>query len=149
MVIKSLPYLTTIVQVIHQTGKGKGATVNHFENYHPYEFLANMGEAYAAANLVLCRAGVSTITELSNLGKMAIIVPIPGSHQEHNARLLEDQAAAFVIDQKDLSYQTLPHLIRKLLFKYQTQQGVIRQIQNIMPHDAAEKIADIIIKLCP
>jgi UDP-N-acetylglucosamine--N-acetylmuramyl-(pentapeptide) pyrophosphoryl-undecaprenol N-acetylglucosamine transferase len=149
MVIKSLPYLTKIVQVIHQTGAGKGAALGHFENYHAYEFIPNMGQAYAVADLVLCRAGVSTITELSNLGKMAIIVPIPGSHQEYNSRLLEDRAAAFVIDQKDLDYQTLPHLIRKLLFKYQTQQGVIRQMQNIMPHDSAQKIAEIIIKLCP
>ncbi len=152
MVVKSLPYLTKIVQVIHQTGKGKGGAnspaVQQSGNYHPYEFIINMGGAYAVADLVLCRAGVSTITELSSLGKMAIIVPIPGSHQEYNARLLEDQVAAFVIDQKDLDYRTLPHLIRKLLFKYQTQLGVIRQMQNIMPHDAAQKISDIIINLC-
>ncbi len=146
MVIKSLPHLTKIVQVIHQTGKGKGGGLTEQENYHPFEFISNMGQAYAAADLVLCRAGVSTITELSNLGKMAIIVPIPHSHQEYNAKLLEDNAAAFVITQKELDAEVLPHLIRKLLFKYQTQLGVIKQMQKIMPHDAAEKIAEIIVK---
>lgn len=146
MVVESLPQLTKIVQVIHQTGKGKHL-VDEKENYHPYEFINNMGQAYAAADLVLCRAGVSTITELSNLGKMAIMVPIPQSHQEYNAEFVEEQVAAFVTEQKFLNAQTLPHLVRQILFRYQTQQGVIRQMQNIMPHDAAEKIAEIIVKL--
>ncbi len=142
---KSLPQLTKIVQVVHQTGKGKGEDVPVKENYYPFEFISNMGEAYAVADLVLCRAGVSTITELSNLGKMAIIVPIPQSHQEYNAKFLEDNAAAFVISQNDLNPEVLPEIIRKLLFKYQTQQGVIKQMQNIMPHDATAKIAQIIV----
>jgi len=147
IVIESLPQLTKIVQVIHQTGKGKALETKKSANYHSYEFISNMGEAYAAADMVLCRAGVSTITELSNLGKMAIIVPIPGSHQEYNARLLDRENAAFIAAQKQLDAETLPYLVRKLLFHYKLQQGVIAQMRQIIPHDSAQKITDIIVQL--
>ncbi len=144
---QSLPSLTKIVQVIHQTGKGKNTYKGLNTNYHAYEFIENMGEAYATADVVLCRAGISTITELSNLEKLAIIVPMPGTHQELNAKLIEEASAGFVAEQKDLNAVTLPHLVRQLLFRYKMQQGIKEIIKNIMPHDAAENIAGIILKL--
>jgi UDP-N-acetylglucosamine--N-acetylmuramyl-(pentapeptide) pyrophosphoryl-undecaprenol N-acetylglucosamine transferase len=55
-----------------------------------------MDLAYAASDIVLCRAGISTITELANLGKIGIIIPMPNTHQEENAVYLGMQKAAII-----------------------------------------------------
>lgn len=67
-------------------------------------FLDRMDLAYAAADVVLARAGALTLAEITALGKPAILVPLPrsaGGHQLANARALEDRGAAIVIDEKD------------------------------------------------
>src|SRR6266404_4193458 len=66
LVLKALPQLSKFIQIIHITGKGKFKP-NNSQNYHAYEFTQDMAKAYAAADIVLCRAGLSTLTELSNL----------------------------------------------------------------------------------
>jgi len=142
----SLPELSKTVQIIHSTGRGKlnsGAA----ENYHPCEFINNMAEAYAAADIVLCRGGLSTLTELSYLQKLAIIVPMPNSHQEINGRLLSQLEAAIVVRQKNLNPKNFTGLIRRVLFARDLEKTLKRNIGKIMPHDADEKIAEIIIKL--
>lgn len=146
IVQKSLPELTKVVQVLHQTGTNKLVDKN-FTNYHQMEFITDMGKAYAAADIVLCRAGLSTITELSNLGKIGIIVPMPDSHQELNAFLLQQLGAAIVVDQRLLTTQLLVGSIRKLLINGELQKQLRQNIEHIMPRHAADKIADIIIKL--
>jgi len=146
LVEKALPQLTKAVQIIHSTGQGK-ASSRTCPHYHPYEFISDPGLAYAAADIVLCRAGLSTITELSNLEKMSIIVPMPGSHQEVNAYMLAKLRAAIVIDQRHLTPEILVSLIRKLLFESRIQAEVKRNISKIMPKNAGKKIAEIIIEL--
>ncbi len=143
----SLPKLTKIVQIIHQTGEGKNDYKGKFENYQAYEFIQNMGEAYAACDIVLCRAGISTLTELSNLGKIAIIVPMPNSHQEYNAELIDNLGSGFVISQISLNKEILPEIVRKILFNNKAQERVKESINKIMPHGSAKKIAQIISKL--
>lgn len=143
---EALPELSRVVQIIHSTGSGKGGQAQS-ENYRAYDFIGNMGLAYAAADLVLCRAGLSTITELSNLDKVAVIIPMPDSHQELNAWLLYEQQAAVVLDQQELGPAGLVKLIRKLLFEHQLQQSLKKNIAAIMPKNSAVKIADIIVKL--
>ena len=105
-----------------------------------------MGEAYAAADIVLSRCGLSTLTELSNLKKVSILVPMPNSHQEINGLLLKSFGAGLVAAQKDLSPGVLPKLLRDVLFNYNLQKHLSERIGQIMPHNAAEKIAKIIIK---
>ncbi len=146
LVEKSLPELCRVVQVIHSTGRQKGLALKH-ENYRGFEFISDMAKAYAAADIVLCRAGLSTITELSNLGKVAIVVPMPDSHQELNAFLLYRQQAAIVLDQNELTSGGLIKVIRRLLFEHQLQQELKKNIAGVMPKNSAQKIADIIVKL--
>lgn len=145
IVIRALPKLTQFIQVIHVSGSGK-SLAKKSENYLPYEFLQNMGEAYAAADIVLSRCGLSTLTELSNLKKVSILVPMPNSHQEINGLLLKSFGAGLVAAQKDLSPGVLPKLLRDVLFNYNLQKHLSERIGQIMPHNAAEKIAKIIIK---
>jgi len=72
-------------QIIHMTGKGKGNATAR-EGYVQMEFLdeKEMLNAYAAANLVVSRAGIGGISDLASLSKPAVFVPIPGSHQGTN-----------------------------------------------------------------
>lgn len=141
----TLPALSKTVQIIHATGKNKFNTERHHENYHQYEFITNMADAYAAADIVLCRAGMSTITELSNLKKLSIIIPMPKTHQEYNAYYLKKLQAAITLDQADITVSGFVNFVRKLVFTYQLQEILKNNIGLIMDHEATHKIADIIV----
>lgn len=145
LVVTSLPLLTKAVQIIHVTGAGK-AQVGSRDNYHPYEFIGDMGSAFAAADLVVCRAGLSTITELSWLQKVSIIIPMPKSHQEFNAWALGQRGAAIVAKQNQLDGEKFVALIRRVLVDGTLQENVRRAISKIMPKTATEKISTILIQ---
>ena len=69
-------------------------------------FIDNTAQAFADADLVLCRAGASTVTEIAAVGAAALFVPFPSAvddHQTHNARFLVDQGAGTLVDQSALS----------------------------------------------
>lgn len=142
-IVNALPVLTKSVQIIHSTGKGK-LRLQEAVRYHPYEFIDRMDLAYAAADVVIARAGIGTVTELSQLKKVAIIVPMPGSHQEANAELIYNAKAAVVVDQKDLTPEMLMRLIRKLLFDIQLQEKLRQNIGRLLPHDASHKMLRVI-----
>lgn len=145
-VINNLENLTKTFQVIHLSGKGKDFAKSN-ENYHPYEFLKEMDLAYAAADIVICRAGLSTITELSALGKVSVVIPMPNSHQEDNAGFLWYCKAAVVLDQNRIVEERLVSLLKNLLFKPDTLKMLSVNIKKIMPHNASEKIAELILDL--
>ncbi len=144
LVIKALPNLFKTIQIIHCAGLGK-QTSPRSENYFPHEFITRMDLAYAAADFVLCRAGLSTITELSSLQKISIMVPLPKTHQEYNAALMAEFRAAIVVEQKKMSPQMLIQIIRKLLFDIESQNSIKRNLSKLMPKNSAEKISEIII----
>jgi UDP-N-acetylglucosamine--N-acetylmuramyl-(pentapeptide) pyrophosphoryl-undecaprenol N-acetylglucosamine transferase len=69
-------------------------------------FIDNTAQAFADADLVLCRAGASTVTEIAAVGAAALFVPFPfavDDHQTHNARFLVDQGAGTLVDQSALT----------------------------------------------
>lgn len=148
LIKNSLPDLAKTVQIIHATGHGKGEKISH-ENYHGLNFLKgeDLANAYAAADIVLSRAGLSTITELANLKKLSIIVPMPQSHQELNGLYLMSKQAAIVLPQFKINAKNFTGLIRKLVFAREAKLELEENIGKIMPKKAAEKIAEIIIKL--
>ncbi len=100
-------------QVIHGTGKGKldirHSTLDIRKKTHGYVMREFFGEemalAYAAADLIVCRAGMGTLSEIAALKKAAIIVPIPKSHQEFNAQAFEEAGAAVVIRQDSKKFE--------------------------------------------
>lgn len=80
-------------------------------------FIDNMAEAYAWADLVLCRAGALTIAELAMAGMPSILVPFPfavDDHQTGNARYLSDPGAAILVQQVDLTTTVFNELLRKM-----------------------------------
>ncbi len=99
--------------IIHVTGLGKSVESTH-SDYHVREFLdEDMADALAVADIVVCRAGLSTITELAALAKASVIIPLPHSPQESNAKMVED--ASVVLDQNHTSELELLNVIETLL----------------------------------
>ena len=146
LILKTVNEITKTFQVLHATGKNK-SKLEPRENYHPYEFITDMAAAYAASEIVVCRAGISTITELSNLGKLSIIIPMPKSHQEVNGYYLAESSAAVVLRQSMIKPAGFTRLLRKILFEGKAQKYIKANISTIMPKNSAEKIARIIIKI--
>ena len=81
------------------------------------EYINDMDVCLAAADLVICRSGASTLAELEAAGKASILIPSPivaGNHQYHNAMVLGNGGAAVVIEQKDASSERIISEIEKL-----------------------------------
>lgn len=150
--IHNLPELLKVAQVIHSTGVGKSVKppidlpAVH-DRYHQYEYIENMDLALVAADVVIARAGVGTITDLSAFSKISIIVPMPDSHQEWNALYLYEHEAAIVKDQRDITPETFGKIVRKVLFDVAEQKKLQKNMQNIMPHDGAQRMLKIILNL--
>lgn len=78
-------------------------------------FIDNMAQAFADADLVICRAGASTVTELAAVGAAAVLVPYPSAvddHQTHNARFLADAGAAWLVPQAQLTPEFLSDMLQ-------------------------------------
>jgi len=109
--------------VIHQTGKEDLRKV--IGDYHGLgldgevkAFIEDMASAYARADLVICRAGATTIAELAALGKPSILIPYPYAahkHQDINARALVGTGGADMIPEKDLNGQSLARKVRRYM----------------------------------
>lgn len=147
IVLEALPELVKFSQIVHITGAGKEVDFSH-ENYKQFSFVNNMHDFYSAADIVVCRAGLSTISELSALGKVAIVVPMPNSHQDYNALALHIKNAAVCVPENVLTAEVLAKLLRKLLLSGEDQKILSENIKNFMPKHASEKIATIISHLC-
>lgn len=151
-ILRALPELSRYVQIIHLTGKKSSRTFHvrpdAHSNYHPFEFLGpELRHAYTVADLVICRAGMSTITELAVLGKAAILIPLPQSPQEDNVRLLSHLKCAIGVFEEFLNPGLLVKLVRKVLWSREIQEVLKRNISQIMPRDADLKIAKILLKI--
>ena len=112
-----LEELIRFCQIIHLTGYDK-ANIGQIDNYNSFKFLhdEDMATAYAAADLVICRAGMGTLTELSYLGKPAILIPMPNSHQELNAKAIQGKNAAIVLDEHKLTSHELVDIIQEVAY---------------------------------
>lgn len=147
LVEESIPELTKYVQILHATGSNKGGGFNkEYPHYHRYEFITDMPSAYAASDIVVSRAGLSTITELSYAGKVSIIVPMPETHQEANAEIMSYQKSALVVSQDALDSENFIMLIRKLCFSGKLQNTLSSNISKLMPKDSSEKIARVLLE---
>jgi UDP-N-acetylglucosamine--N-acetylmuramyl-(pentapeptide) pyrophosphoryl-undecaprenol N-acetylglucosamine transferase len=105
--------------VIHQSGEKQidALRANYAASGVTAEltpFITDTAQAFAQADLVLCRAGASTVTELAAVGAAAVFVPFPSAvddHQTTNARFLVDQGAGWLMPQADLTPERLAQFI--------------------------------------
>lgn len=109
-------------------------------------FIENMAEAYAWADLVLCRAGALTIAELTAAGVGAILVPFPfaiDDHQTANARFMERAGAALLHQQADLSAAKLASLLQELLSDRARLLNMAQAARGLAKIDAAAQVAQM------
>jgi UDP-N-acetylglucosamine--N-acetylmuramyl-(pentapeptide) pyrophosphoryl-undecaprenol N-acetylglucosamine transferase len=108
-------------------------------------FIADMAAAYGWADLVVCRAGASTVAELCAAGCAALLVPFPHAvddHQTANGQYLVQGGAALLVQERDLSAELLAQRLRDLLADRARLTRMAQAARRLAWHDAAERIAD-------
>ncbi|MDY5613278.1 undecaprenyldiphospho-muramoylpentapeptide beta-N-acetylglucosaminyltransferase [Dysosmobacter sp.] len=146
---------------IHGAGKGgypvilellkeKGADLEKHPALQVREYIYDMAQVMRAADLVVCRAGASTISELTALGVPALIVPSPyvtNNHQEKNARVLEEAGGAAVLLEKDSSGQALFQAACGILRDPEKLAGMEKAMAALGIRDATERIYQTILEI--
>lgn len=115
------------------------------------EYISDMGTLMRAADLVIARAGASTISELTALGVPAIIVPSPNvanNHQEHNARVLADAGGAVMIAEDECDALRLYETACSILNDEQRRSAMSAAMSSLGTIDAAERIYRAVMSLC-
>ncbi len=140
-------------QLIWQTGERdyrkilSGTTA--IQGLRVEKFIERMEYAYAAADLVVCRAGAITIAELTRLGKAAVLVPYPraaAGHQLLNARTLVDAGAASLVLDDEL-VPKLKDTILELLRDDQRRAEMAKRSRSLGKPNAAREIAEAVLRL--
>ncbi|MFO0919728.1 MAG: undecaprenyldiphospho-muramoylpentapeptide beta-N-acetylglucosaminyltransferase [Planctomycetaceae bacterium] len=143
-------------RVIHQTGKGRAESIR--DQYREFkmdaqveEFFPNMAEQYAMADLVISRAGATTLAELLCVGCPSVLVPYPfaaDQHQAANAAVLEQCGAAVMVRQTDDAKETaqrLIHAIQPLWCDRTRRAAMSAAARTLARPDAAQRAADVIL----
>jgi len=134
--------------VRHQTGEATAANARSAyqaqgitADLEPY--IEDMAEAYAWADLVICRAGALTVAELSAAGLPAIFVPYPAAvddHQTANARAMVEAGAAEIIQQADMTDDSLAGILRRFLASRDELLRRARQARSLAMPDSLSRI---------
>ena len=121
----------------------QGADFENHPNIEYTEYIYDMADRMAAADLIVCRAGAATLGELCMLGRPALLVPSPyvaENHQEKNARALEKEGGCRVLLEKDANPQVLYDEIQDLLSDRDRLHRMGHDATKLAAHDASEKI---------
>lgn len=157
-IVDALNYLHDLkdkIQFLHQTGQRDYETVRNAYRRIGFKgtitpFIYQMGEAYAVADIVISRAGATTLAELTALGKTAILIPYPyaaGNHQELNARKLKGIGAAKMILDRELKGEMLANSIRELYMNEAIRTEMERNSRSVGRPEACAKVVDIAMSL--
>ncbi|MFD2532905.1 undecaprenyldiphospho-muramoylpentapeptide beta-N-acetylglucosaminyltransferase [Gracilimonas halophila] len=119
------------------------------ENLRLSAFLENMAEAYAAADLVISRAGASSCSELMLTGKPSVLVPSPnvaGDHQTQNAKAMADAGASKLLEDNAMK-ETMTELVEQLIYDQENLQRMNQAALNLAKPEAAKLIAKEILEI--
>lgn len=114
------------------------------------EYIDNMPVCMAAADLVICRSGANTLSELEALGRASILIPSPnvaGNHQYHNAMVLGKAGAAVVIEEKNLSGSVLIEKVSSLCSDKDKLECFAKRAASLYVNDTPDRIFGVIEKL--
>ena len=118
------------------------------DSTHVMQFVENMASAYAAADVVVCRAGATTIAELAIIRKPAILVPFPqaaNDHQTSNALALQNEGAAILLRDAEVK-ERLFASVQGLLSNTVAQEAMMRSLEVFAKPNAARDIAQVILE---
>jgi UDP-N-acetylglucosamine--N-acetylmuramyl-(pentapeptide) pyrophosphoryl-undecaprenol N-acetylglucosamine transferase len=103
-----------------------------------------MKHALAAADLVISRAGLGTLSELAALGKPMVLVPMPHSHQLANARAAAQAGAARIAAEESLTPERMAALAAGLLPDATARAALVAAARRLLPADAADRLVSIL-----
>lgn len=159
-ILNNLEDLMEEFEIIHITGQKNFEGLSKelearfgrldFIGYHPYPFLTDdLKEAYAVTDVVIARASASVIAELSATGKPSILIPLPGSAQDHqkaNAYLYGRAGAAVVIEEDNVQFNVLLRDLLEILNNKALHSSMVLAAKNFNPINASEIIAQKIFQ---
>lgn len=139
------------LRIVHQTGEKDEAFVRRKYEEAGFDaraqaFIYEMEEEYRQASLVICRAGATTLAEVTATGKPAVLIPFPHAahnHQEHNARVLEAAGAADVILDRELDGRKLADSIRGAMQNPRALEEKARSSYKLGRRNATERVRDL------
>lgn len=144
-------------RLIHGTGKAgyeamreSLADLRLSSDFEIREYIDNMDVCMAAADLVICRAGAITLSELEACGKPSVLIPSPyvaENHQYHNAMTLKRAGCAEVIEEKELSPESLTALVEQLLAEPEKLRRMAENARKNAIVDANERIYKVLMQL--
>lgn len=130
--------------------KEKGTDISKCDNLDVRPYIDNMPTCMAAADLVICRAGAITISEIQAMGKPAILIPSPNvaeNHQYHNAMALVNKGAAEIIEESELTGELLMQKADKMLIDPENIKRISENSRKMAITDANERIYSVIRKV--
>ena len=142
------------IELVHQTGSLDFARMREAykgapERIQVHEYIHDMDKRYAWADLVVCRAGASTVAEICACQKAAIFIPLPTAaddHQRKNAEVLSRANAAVLLPQKEDGKDLTPEMFRGILEHFRDTRGQIAKLEENVRQfqfpNAAEKIVE-------
>jgi UDP-N-acetylglucosamine--N-acetylmuramyl-(pentapeptide) pyrophosphoryl-undecaprenol N-acetylglucosamine transferase len=139
------------IHIIHQTGErdyneAQAAYLAAGGSAEVYPFIDDMPATFARADLLLCRSGASTVAEVMAAAKPAIFIPFPRAaddHQKRNAEALERAGAAVMIEEKQLTGESLVKVVGALLLEPVRRMKMAQAAHKFAHPEAATEIADI------
>ena len=154
-------YKNNNIYHIHATGKfdaefflkilkQKGVKLTNAKNIDVREYINNMDECLAAADIVICRAGAITISEIEAVGRASILIPSPyvaENHQYYNAKVLADRDAAILIEEKNLTDEELYFQVNKLINNKEKVFTMGENARSLAVIDANERIYNIVCEV--
>ncbi len=140
------------IQVLHIAGASDADRVREISHQRPNHrvlgFCDQMGAAYALADLVIARAGASSLTEIALAGHPSILVPFPfaaDDHQTANARVFADAGAALLVQERDLDAPKLAAMADSILNDLPTYKRMAKAATALAIPDAALRVRDAIL----
>lgn len=130
--------------------KDKGTDIEKCDNLDIRPYIDNMSVCMAAADLVICRAGAITLSEIQAMGKPAILIPSPNvaeNHQYHNAMALVNRGAAQIIEESQLSGELLMKKADKMLIDPENLYKISENSKKMAIIDANERIYSVVKKV--
>ena len=144
---------------LHATGKAGAGMIDEIKekinlDENPQimlrEYINDMDRCLAAADIVICRAGASSLSEIQALGKPSILVPYPyaaENHQYYNAKTLADRDAAILIEEKDFTGERLLSKVEKLLADPKKLAEMGRNAKDMAILDASQRITECVCRI--
>ncbi|MBR3553763.1 MAG: undecaprenyldiphospho-muramoylpentapeptide beta-N-acetylglucosaminyltransferase [Clostridia bacterium] len=150
----------TSIYFLHATGqyglwvpeqlKARGVDLKQAKNIEIREYINDMDRCMSAADLVICRAGASSLSELEALGKASILIPSPNvaeNHQYHNAMALVERDAAAILEEKAYTPEAMEALFTDLVRDGEKRARFAVNAKAMAVADAKRQIADRILSL--